>query len=346
MAAKLRIGVGLSGGVDSAAAALLLLESGYEVIGFTMHLVGADAVAARAAAVAARLGIPHRALDVRTEFEALVLQPFVDEYAVGLTPCPCARCNLAMKFGVLWERMASAGCDRIATGHYARRGERDGRLFLRRGADIAKDQSYFLALLAQSQLQKAMFPLGGLLKSEARAKVLAHGLVSESEGESQDLCFLADGHFADFVAARRPELRVGGWIVDLEGRRLGRHSGAFQYTIGQRRGLGLGGGPWFVVRTDLARREVVVGREADLQSATVNLSGVNWQAAPPPINAELAVTAQLRYQMQARPAILRHLGEGRAQLEFSAPVFAVAPGQLAVAYCGDEVVAGGWIVRP
>lgn len=348
MSARQRIGIGLSGGVDSAVAALLLLESGHDVTGFTMHLVGdgAAGAAAKGAAVAARLGIPHQVLDVRAAFDALVLRPFVDDYAVGLTPCPCARCNLVMKFGLLWERMAAAGCDRLATGHYARLEERAGCLVLRRGADVVKDQSYFLALLTQFQRRKAVFPLGGLVKAEVRARARVRGLVPENEGESQDLCFLPDGHFAEFVAARRPELRVGGWIVDLDGRRLGRHCGAFQYTVGQRRGLGLGGGPWFVVRTDLERREVVVGREADLQSTTVNLTGVNWQAAEPSINAEVAVTAQLRYLMKARPAVLRHLGAGRAQLEFPEPVFAVAPGQLAVAYCNDEVVAGGWIGRP
>ena len=187
--------------------------------------------------------------------------------------------------------------------------------------------------------------VGGQKLAEVRAKAVARGLVPENEGESQDLCFFLFFRFAEFVAARRPELRVDGWIVDLEGRRLGRHRGAFQYTVGQRRGLGLGGGPWFVVRTDLERREVVVGREEDVQSATVNLTGVNWQTAAPPIGAELAVTAQLRYLMKARPAVLRHLGSGRAQLDFPEPVFAVAPGQLAVAYHGDVVVAGGWIGR-
>lgn len=339
-----RVGVGLSGGTDSALAAKLLLEAGHDVIGFTMQLLpGDDATAAKGAAVAARLGIPHRVLDMSDRFEELVLAPFADAYRRGLTPSPCVCCNARMKFGAMLDAMLDAGCERMATGHYARLVPDGDDTLLLRGRDSRKDQSYFLAMLNAGQRRQAIFPLGEILKNEVQARAAALGLVAPDEGESQDLCFLPDGDFAAFVAARYPDLSREGWIVTADGRRLGRHSGAYQYTRGQRRGLGLGGGPWFVLRVDVAENLVVVGRQDELLSRQVILRDVNWLLPAPALGTELAVKAQLRYLMQAQPATLRRLDDNRAEMTFAEPVSAVTPGQLAAAYSDDRVIAGGWI---
>lgn len=325
-------------------AAALLLEQGHEVMGFTMQLLpGCAETAAKGAAVAARLGIAHQVLDMTGRFEELVLAPFADAYRQGLTPSPCVCCNARMKFGAMLDAMLAAGCDRVATGHYARLDMLDGVPRLRRGRDPRKDQSYFLALLTPAQLQRAIFPLGDWLKKDVKARASAMGVVPASEGESQDLCFLPDGNFAAFVSARHPELSSAGWIVTADGRRLGRHGGAFQYTRGQRRGLGLGGGPWFVLRVNVEDNAVVVGREEDLLSRSVSLRGMNWLMAQPAPGTELPLQAQVRYLMQARPALLRYGGDGRGDMVFAEPVSAVTPGQLAVAYSDDRVCAGGWI---
>lgn len=339
-----RVGVGLSGGTDSALAAKLLLEAGHDVIGFTMQLLpGCGATAAKGAAVAARLGIPHRVLDMTDRFEELVLTPFADAYRRGLTPSPCVCCNAQMKFGAMLDAMLAAGCERVATGHYARLVPAGDDTLLLRGRDPRKDQSYFLAMLNADQRRRAIFPLGDRLKKDVQARAAALELVAPSEGESQDLCFLPDGDFASFVAARYPELSREGWIVTSDGTRLGRHRGAYQYTRGQRRGLGLGGGPWFVLRIDIADNLVVVGRQDELLSRNVILQDVNWLLPPPAAGAELPVQAQVRYLMQARPATLRRLDDSRAEIVFADPVSAVTPGQLAAAYLDDRVVAGGWI---
>ena len=230
-----KVGIGLSGGTDSTAAAMLLLEDGYDVVGYTMLTTDdSAAVAAKAAAVAAKLGIEHRTVDLRESFKCNVLDALVNGYANGLTPSPCVLCNRKLKFGALRERMLADGCDLAATGHYARlTRDDDGRIQLRRGFDKTKDQSYFLAQLTAQQLETVLFPLGDRQKGELKEMVKSLGLVPKEEAESQDLCFVPNGGVGDFVAERRPALRRSGWIVDTAGKRLGRHDGAFQYTPGQ-----------------------------------------------------------------------------------------------------------------
>lgn len=339
-----RIGIGLSGGSDSSLAASLLLAAGHELMGFTMQLLpGSQELAAKGAAAAARLGIPHQVLDLSERFEELVLAPFADAYRRGLTPSPCVVCNARMKFGVLLDAMLAAGCERVATGHYARLQAHGDDCWLLRGRDRRKDQSYFLALLNAEQRRRALFPLGDALKKEVTAQVAALALVPASEGESQDLCFLPTGDFAAFVATRHPGLARPGWIVSTDGKRLGRHQGAYQYTRGQRRGLGLGGGPWFVLRVDIDDNVVLVGRHDDLLSNKVSLHELNWLISPPAIGSELKVTAQIRYLMQAQEATLRRTSEQDAEILFAEPIAAITPGQLAVAYQGERVIAGGWI---
>lgn len=342
------VGIGMSGGTDSSLAAYLLAEQGCEVRGFTLRLwhepstKSSDAHIERARQVAAKLGIAHRVVDLSEEFLARIVTPFVEEYASGRTPSPCIRCNMRVKFGLMLELARQDGCSALATGHYVRTVPLpSGRIGLRRGADGTKDQSYFLAGLSQEQLAQARFPLGEMAKSEVKVRADALGLIPHSQAESQDLCFIPDGDCAAFLCRRRPDLVRPGRIVDLAGKTLGTHQGAFRYTIGQRRGIGLGGGPWYVVRTDLARNLVVIGQREDLLAREVRLSGFNWVGVAPV--GELAVQAQLRYNMKPVPACLRMASETDGTLVFDAPVSAVTPGQFAVAYHADEVVGGGWI---
>jgi len=342
------IGIGMSGGTDSSLAAHLLAEQGCEVRGFTLRLwsepstKSSEAHLERARTVAAKLGISHRVVELGEAFRQRIVEPFVDEYARGRTPSPCVRCNAAVKFGLMLDLALADGCSALATGHYVRAGRNAvGRIGLRRGADAAKDQSYFLAGLGQEQLERARFPLGDMEKREVKTLADSLGLVPHSQAESQDLCFIPDGDCAAFLARQRPDLARPGAIVTVDGRELGTHPGAFRYTVGQRHGLGLGGGPWYVVRVELARNEVVVGQRADLLARAVRLSGFNWVGVAP--TPELAVLAQLRYNMRPVPARLRLADESGTTLEFAEPVSAVTPGQFAVAYVGDEVAGGGWI---
>ena len=332
------VGIGMSGGTDSTAAAMLLLEAGYDVVGYTMLTTDdSEAVVAKATAVADKLGIEHRTVDLRDSFKCNVLDALVEGYANGLTPSPCVICNRKLKFGALRERMLADGCDFAATGHYARLMRDDaGHIQLRRGIDKTKDQSYFLAQLTSEQLETVVFPLGDRLKGELKEKVKSLGLVPKEEAESQDLCFVPNGGIGDFVAERRPALRHDGWIVDPTGRRLGRHDGAFQYTPGQRRGLGLGGGPWFVIRTDMATNTVVVGHREELGVTTLRVNGMNWLIEP---RWPVVCVAQVRYLMKPREATVHPDGT----VTFTEPLEAAPPGQLCVFYDGDIVLGSGWI---
>ena len=337
----MKVGIGISGGVDSAVAAARLIEQGNQVVGFTMLVCpSGEASLEKAATVAKKLGIRHVVLDFTAGFQKEILDYFVAEYANGHTPSPCVRCNQRIKFGLLLQAILKEGCDCMATGHYARIAHEGEAIRLLRGCDPVKDQSYFLAQLTREQLSKACFPLGELQKSEVKERGEALGLVAKSQAESQDLCFLPNGEFAEFVSRARPDLVRPGWIVDAEGRRLGRHTGAFQYTIGQRRGLGLGGGPWFVIRVDMETNEVVIAHEEELTCQTIPIGGLNWLSTP---EDALQCQVQLRYRMRPVQATLAQNADGSAALSFPNGAPLAPPGQLAVAYNGPQVLASGWI---
>ena len=339
----MKIGVGISGGVDSAVAASRLLAQGHEVIGFTMVLCPSSHTAetiGKAAQVTKKLGIVHVVLDFTTSFQQEILDYFVGEYAIGHTPSPCVRCNHRIKFGIMQKAILDHGCDCMATGHYARIVQHDDRLQLLRGVDPVKDQSYFLAQLTQEQLAKACFPLGELLKADVKEQGTALELVSKSQSESQDLCFLPNGEFAAFVAKARPDLVKPGWLIDKNGKQLGQHTGAFQYTIGQRRGLGLGGGPWYVVGLDMQTNTVTIGHQEELTCHEIAINGLNWLVPPQP---QLPVQVQLRYRMRPVKAILTTTYPTTATLAFPDGAPLAPPGQLAVAYQGKQVLASGWI---
>ena len=352
--AKEKVLVAMSGGVDSSVCALLLQRAGYECVGATMRLYDGirfdckqptccsleDAEDARA--VAARLGMPFHIIDYRDEFEAEVVRPFVDEYARGRTPNPCILCNRHLKFGRLFDKAAALGCDYVATGHYARiERSGDGRFHLRCGIDPKKDQSYVLYTLEQHQLARLLLPLGGLEKGEVRRIAEENGLVNARKRESQDICFIPDGDYAAFLG-RMGVPDTPGDFLDQEGRVVGTHAGIARYTIGQRKGLGIAlGHPAYVTRIDAAANTVTVGPREALSVGEFAVEDVVWTSGGLP---DGPVEAEVRTHYHARrvPVRIHPLPDG-ARVEALAPLSAVAPGQAAVFYDGDEVVAGGTI---
>lgn len=336
----------MSGGVDSAVSAALLVRAGHTVTGVFMRLgqPGQEQQEGEARAVAAHLGIGLEVVDLAAEFARQVVAPFVEAYAWGKTPNPCVVCNRHIKFGRLLELAVPRYGDRLATGHYARLvADGDGRGHLWRGKDPNKDQSYFLCGLGQQQLQRLLLPLGGHGKAEVREMAAAMGIRGRHGEESQDVCFLGHQSVADFVGQRA--LSPPGAIVTADGRLLGRHNGLHCYTIGQRRGLGIPDAtPWYVVGLDAARNTVVVGKPEALLCRLLLVDKPHWLAGRPPLlPAEFLV--KLRYRHEAASARVEAAEEGRLLVAFATPQRAVTPGQFAVFHHGDEVVGCGEIVR-
>ena len=363
-----RVAVAMSGGVDSSAAAAILKEQGYDVVGFSMQLwdqrrdsSGKERRPAGccslddlydARQVASRLAIPHYVVNFEREFEQIVVRSFVADYRHGLTPSPCVLCNSRMKFGRLLQFARDVQANHVATGHYARviEDRQSGRHLLLKGVDADKDQSYFLFELSQQQLAAAMFPLGGLDKADVRRIARQHGLQVAAKAESQEICFVADGDYARFVEAYHPEEwtppeSLAGEIIDQNGKVVGRHAGIHRYTIGQRRGLGIAHSvPLYV--TDIRSREkrVVVGERARLARSSCLIERANWIATPE-LTAPLRVSVKIRSRHPEAPATIAPLAPGEARVDFDAPQMAVTPGQAAVLYHGEQVLGGGWIVR-
>ena len=355
-----RFAVAMSGGVDSAVAAALLTEQGHDVIGLTMNLwptwvppaeegsrtcCGINAID-DARAVARQLGIRHYVLNLREEFEHAVIDYFCDEYARGHTPNPCIACNQAIKFRVLLEKVSALDCDHLATGHYARidRDPATGRFMLLRAVDAVKDQSYVLFGLTQSQMARVRFPVGHYTKPEIRSVARRFRLSVADKPDSQEICFVPSGHYADLVAQRRPEAARPGPIVDQTGAVVGTHSGIARYTVGQRRGLGLAERePHFVVGIDADRNTLVVGERSALLRARVVLGRVNWIVPPPPL---AVVTVRIRHAAAEVPARLRLRADGHVIVEFATPQRAAAAGQAVTFYDGDRVLGGGIIEGP
>jgi tRNA-specific 2-thiouridylase len=349
-----RVVVAMSGGVDSAVAAARCVAAGYDVVGVSLRLArdGAGSCCSLddfqdAAAVADRLGIPHYVFDFRDVFEEAVVRPFVAEYAAGRTPNPCARCNQHVKFGPLWARARELGAQRLATGHYARIAPHpaSGRPTLRTAVDPAKDQTYFLFALDATALARSLFPVGSATKQEVRAEAARLDLPVAEKPESMEVCFVPRGDTAAFVEQALPAGTArAGVIVDGEGAIVGRHAGVHRFTVGQRRGLGLGGGPARYVRHLDADTASVVVCEADhLHSAGLLADGMHWTAGtPPPADVPLAV--RIRHRHAPIACRLTRADGGRAVLAFDRPGPAVTPGQAAVVYDGEYVLGGGWIV--
>jgi tRNA-specific 2-thiouridylase len=338
--------------------AALLAEQGFDVVGITLQLYDHGAAVKRKGAccagqdiqdagrVAAAIGIPHYVLNYESRFREDVIDAFADSYVRGETPIPCVLCNQTVKFRDLLATARDLGADALATGHYVRRVEGVQGPELHRAADPAKDQSYFLFATTAEQLAYLRFPLGAMTKEETRALARRFALPVAAKPDSQDICFVPDGRYADIVLKLRPEAAEPGEIAALDGRVLGRHDGVIHYTVGQRRGLDIGGTtePLYVVRLEPETRRVVVGPRAALATTTVRLSGVNWLGGAV---GDEGVDCEVKLRSAQRPvAATVRLGDGAtAAVTLAAPGYGVAPGQACVFYGGNRVLGGGWIVR-
>jgi tRNA-specific 2-thiouridylase len=368
----MKIAVAMSGGVDSSAAAAILKAQGHDLVGFSMQLWNqrrgisvdehGDLLPSRccslddvydARRVAEELGFPFYVLNLERDFERDVVGPFITSYLEGETPIPCVACNSRLKFASLDRLAASLGCDKVATGHYARvefdSDAKRHRLF--RGRNLQKDQSYFLWELTQEQLSRSLFPLGEMSKPEVREAARAAHLAVAEKAESQEICFVPDGDYAGFIdrylAAEGETSRLpgAGEIVNAGGDVIGEHQGIHRYTVGQRRGLGISNErPLYVVSIDAARNRVIVGEQDELLSDEFTAAGVNWVAFDEPAEPVRA-WVRVRYRHEPAPATITPLPERRARVKFDEPQRAITPGQATVFYRGDETVGGGWIVK-
>ena len=362
----------MSGGVDSSAAAALLKEQGHDLVGFTMQLwnqrrgisvdENGDPLPSRccslddvydARRVAEELGFPFYVLNLEREFERDVVEPFVASYLKGETPIPCVSCNSRLKFASLDRLAASLGCEKVATGHYARvaydEGAKRHRLF--RGRNLQKDQSYFLWELTQDQLSRSLFPLGEMSKPEVRDVARQSNLAIAEKAESQEICFVPDGNYSGFIdryleaEGAMEQLPSAGEIVDSGGAVVGAHTGIHRYTIGQRRGIGIASErPLYVLDIDAEKNQVTVGEADELLTSEFTAAGVNWIAYDNPVHTVQA-RVRIRYRHQEAPATITPLENNRTKVLFSEPQRAITPGQATVFYEGDEVIGGGWIVK-
>ncbi len=348
----------MSGGVDSSVAALLMKERGFECMGCTMRLYENDMVGQDlfgtccslkdtqdARAVCDKIGIPYNIYHYEAEFTQKVIEPFVCSYERGETPNPCIRCNRYLKFDLLYEKSKELGYENIVTGHYARIEERDGLFYLYKSKDLSKDQSYVLYDLTQEQLSHTYFPLGDLAKTEVRRIADDNGFVTSHKKESQDICFVPDGDYAAMIKRYRNKEYPKGNFVDPKGNILGEHDGIINYTIGQRRGLGIPADRrLYVKEIDVEKNEVILADDADLFDTNVLVRDFNWITGPVP-KGEFRCTAKIRYRHKEQPATARILPDGSAKIQFDEPQRAITKGQSAVLYDGARVLGGGIITK-
>ena len=337
-----RVAVLMSGGVDSSVAALLLLESGCSVTGVTIkHLSGPQTNAVdQARSIAESLGIPHRILDLSEEFDISIVKPFIARYGEGITPNPCVRCNRMIKFGLAFSKVRRMGIDHLATGHYARLLPTEGGVGLFRATDLSKDQSYFLYAVPPGTLERVMFPVGEMTKEEVRGRASEAGLSIPRASESRDICFAVGSDYRHLINREEKP----GRFVHIDGRALGFHKGVSHYTIGQRKGLNLGGGGevFYVTGIDPGSSTVYVGPRRALEETFLTAEDAAFLA---PVEVDMPVEVKVRSQMEPQPARIESLGPDSIGIRFKGPQTAVTPGQSAVLYVAGRVVAGGVIAR-
>ena len=352
--------VAMSGGVDSSTALALLVEQGYECVGVSMQLWdysrkddGSGATAGScctlddihdARRVADKLGVPFYVVNVEEAFSKEVVDYFISSYTSGSTPNPCIKCNQILKFEVLLRKAIGLEADYLVTGHYARIEKSAWGYRLLKGVDPSKDQSYFLFTMTQRQLQRVRFPLGGLTKTEVREHARRLGLRTSEKAESQEICFVEEPSYAEFLSTRVPN--APGDIVDTNGKFLGGHRGLFNYTIGQRKGLNLSGGPFYVLDIDVPKNRVVVGGIEDLFSKGLIANDVNWidpEAEEQAKEGLSGVEAKIRYRHAGATCVVTSNDDGTIRIEFSEPQKSITPGQAVVIYRNDGVLGGGWI---
>ncbi|MEO0343480.1 MAG: tRNA 2-thiouridine(34) synthase MnmA [Pseudomonadota bacterium] len=356
-----RVIVAMSGGVDSSVVAAQLAEQGYDVVGITLQLYDHGSALAKKGAccagqdihdarrVAEDMGFPHYVLDYENRFKESVIDEFADSYLAGATPVPCIRCNERVKFRDLLETAKDLDADCMATGHYIQRKDKSGRAQLHRAADPIRDQSYFLFSTTQEQLDYLRFPLGHL-ESKSQTRVLAekYGLSVADKPDSQDICFVPNGSYAEVIQKLRPEAAEPGDIVHLDGQVLGQHQGIIHYTVGQRRGLGIGGGaPLYVIKLDPERKHVIVGPKDALSTVHVPVREINWLGDTGFLNGTHEVGVKVRSTRPPKPALIHPKPGGNALVELLEPEEGVAPGQACVFYEQDStrILGGGWIWR-
>jgi len=355
-----RVVVAMSGGVDSSVVASLLHEQGYDVVGITLQLYDHGAAIEKKGAccagqdiydakrVAEERGFPHYVLDYEDKFRQSVIDDFADSYLRGETPIPCVRCNQTVKFRDLLKMAHDLGGDCLATGHYIQRviNENTGKSELHRAVDPLKDQSYFLFATTQEQLDYLRFPLGGWTKDKTRIEAERLGLLNADKPDSQDICFVPNGDYADVVRKVRPEAENPGNIVHIDGRVIGDHNGIVNYTVGQRKGLGIGGGisdnnePLYVVGLNPNENEVLVGPKAALARNIITINDTNWLD-----DHEGVVQVKLRSVSKPYEATLNHNTDGMSVIILSDAQYGISPGQAAVVYNGNRIIGGGWIVQ-
>ena len=350
--------IAMSGGVDSAVAALLMKNAGYDCIGCTMRLYENDTVGLDmldtccslentkdAGSVCERIGIPYHIFHYENEFRECVIEPFIREYELGRTPNPCIECNDRLKFGYLLEKAEEMGCDYLVTGHYAviEYDEASGRYLLKKAEDITKDQTYVLYSLTQSQLAHLKFPLGSMTKKQTRELAGASGFENAGKHDSQDICFVPDGDYAAFMERYTGKVYPGGNYIDISGNVIGAHKGYIHYTVGQRKGLGVAfGEPRYVKEINPADNTVTLAKDEELYTDTVYVTGMNWISGDTP-SSPVRCKAKIRYRHRETDCTVYPEGKN-AKIIFDEPVRAVTPGQSAVLYDNDTVLGGGKII--